>query len=304
MKKFLSLLLAFTMLISLSIPVFAIENLNPELPTDNITFTDAYINFSDQLNELGISASTCFEDFVNGYKCTSYDSLQQYIDSSIDKEIINATEYESIISNNIQYALEHSDQQNEYATPYSVASKWYDNIGTSSPTLTHAAQYDKYNILSNVKKGDILQETAGLIAQYTGHIAIIQGKYWDSTYGQFYIRTIEAGAFGVVYGVLDDTRVDQRGVYMHYVKDAASQKIDGAINFCINQLGKPYNWDGILGAIEKCHISTEAPAWYCSELVWSAYYKQGINIYGTGTPKNIYRPENFAASSKLGSRNI
>ena len=65
MKKFLSLLLAFTMLISLSIPVFAIENLNPELPTDNITFTDAYINFSDQLNELGISASTCFEDFVN-----------------------------------------------------------------------------------------------------------------------------------------------------------------------------------------------------------------------------------------------
>jgi hypothetical protein len=36
MKKFLSLLLAFTMLISLSIPVFAIENLNPELPTDNM----------------------------------------------------------------------------------------------------------------------------------------------------------------------------------------------------------------------------------------------------------------------------
>lgn len=110
----------------------------------------------------------------------------------------------------------------EYIQPRSVTSKWYDNIGdnTTSPKLPQKANYDDYNLLSTVKKGDIVQETDGGIAYYTGHIAIIQGKYYDSGYKQYYLRTIEAGITGVVYGVLDDSRYDYRGVNVYYVTDA------------------------------------------------------------------------------------
>ena len=138
----------------------------------------------------------------------------------------------------------------------SVGGKWYDNIGDSSPKLNHAASYDKYNILSTVKKGDIIEETEGLVAQVTGHIAIVQGKYWDSTYSQYYIRTIEAGINGVVYGVLDDERYDDRGVSVYYVTSATSTQKTDAVTFCKNQLGKPY-WLAI-PALTRCNYSSSA----------------------------------------------
>lgn len=86
-----------------------------------------------------------------------------------------------------------------------ATKKWYDNIGTKSPKLPQKASYDKYSLMSYVKRGDIIEETFGLVAAITGHIAIVEGKFFDSTYQQFYFRTIEAGIDGVVHGVLDDT---------------------------------------------------------------------------------------------------
>lgn len=302
MKKTVSLLTVLVMLLSLSIPAFAAESPNTAALTDDV-LSDAYISFSEKLNDLGFSANTCFEDFVSGYKGNNNDSIQNYVDALVDIEIENAARTEAIVAENLQYALENADLQNDNVTPYSVTYAWYDNIGTSSPSLPREAKYSQYNILSAVKKGDILQETDGLIAQFTGHIAIIQGKYWDSTYKQYYIRTIEAGASGVVYGVLDDTRYDDRGVYIHYVTSATTTNISNAVTFCQNQLGKAYNW-GALTGIGSCSSSSSASTWYCTELVWAAFYNQGINIYGSGIPGNIYMPSDFAASSKLTSRSI
>lgn len=302
MKKTISLMIALAMLLSLSIPAFAVESPNAVAITDDV-LSDAYISFSEQLNDLGFSANTCFEDFVSGYEGSGIDSIQHYIDALIDMEIANAAKTEAIVAENLQHALENADVQNDSVMPYSVTYAWYDNIGTSSPALPREATYSWYNILSTVKKGDILQETEGLIAQFTGHIAIIQGKYWDSTYKQYYIRTIEAGASGVVYGVLDDTRYEERGVYIHYVTSATTANISNAVTFCQNQLGKAYNW-GALTGIGSCSYLSSASTWYCTELVWAAFYNQGINIYGSGIPGNIYMPADFAASSMLTSRSI
>ena len=302
MKKIISLLIALAMLLSLSIPAFAVENSGTAMITDD-SLSDAYISFSEQLNDLGYSANTCFEDFVSGYRGGDIDSIQHYIEVLIDTEIVNAAKTEAIVAANLQYARENSDVENNNIMPYSVTYAWYDNIGTSSPSLPQEAKYSQYNILSTVKKGDILQETDGLVAQFTGHIAVIQGKYWDSTYRQYYIRTIEAGAAGVVYGVLDDTRYDDRGIYMHYVTNATATNISNALTFCQNQLGKGFNW-GALTGIGSCSYLSSANTWYCTELACAAYYNQGINMYGSGIPGNIYMPADFAASPKLTSRSI
>lgn len=193
-----------------------------------------------------------------------------------------------------------------YVQPRSVTSKWYDNIGDNknSPKLSEAANYSKYNLLSVVKKGDIVQETDGGIAYYSGHIAIIQGKYYDLGYGQFYLRTIEAGISGVVYGAFDDSRYDYRGINVYHVTDATDEQKKDAVNFCVDQLGKAYDLSAVLWETGECKYSTDSKQWYCSELVWAAYYNQGINLYGTSIPKHVYMPIVMAGSSKLTKRTI
>ena len=159
----------------------------------------------------------------------------------------------------------------------------------------------------NAHKGDIIQETGGGIALITGHIAIVEGTFYDAGQSQLYIRLIEVGISGVVYGVLDDTRYQHRSIAIHRVASASTSQKNGAINFCISQLGKPYNPvvfavnpnEPILpGSLGQCSTGN-ASCWYCSELVWAAYYGEGINLYGFTIPDNIYYPSLLAASSKL-----
>lgn len=168
--------------------------------------------------------------------------------------------------------------------------------------MSHIAYYDNYNILSTVKKGDIIEETEGLVAQITGHIAIVQGKYWDPIYDQYYIRTIEAGIDGVVFGVLDDERYDERGVTVYYVRNATTSQINSAVGFAKIQIGKPYALD--IPLLTFCNYNVDASNWYCSELVWAAYYNQGINLNGNTIPLNIYMPASLGDSTKLIRRSV
>ena len=77
---------------------------------------------------------------------------------------------------------------------------------------------------------------------------------------------------GVVRSCLDDTRADDKIVTVLRVRGATKEQIDGAVDFCISQLGKPYVCD--LGK----DFSPKQDDWYCSELAWAAYYNQGIDI--------------------------
>lgn len=104
------------------------------------------------------------------------------------------------------------------------------------------------------------------------------------------IRIIEAINQGVVRSILDDSRVDDKDVSIYRVSDASSSDKDDAVAFCWGEFGSSYILD-----FSKDKSSSETD-WYCSELVWAAYYNQDIDIETTVflnepgvTPRDIKR---------------
>jgi hypothetical protein len=206
-------------------------------------------------------------------------SLETFVEEFESSHVTDLTEYE-----NTYYKI-FENPQTIVAPRSSGSSKWYNNTGTLLP---QAANYSKYNLLDTVKKGDIIYESKGGFG-ITGHTMIVEGKYYSSNYKQYYIRVVEALNEGVVRSVLDDSRVDQKDSHVLRVKGASDTIASNALDFCIGQLGKAYMIDF------KKDTSPNEPDWYCSELVWSGYYKQGIDIETTGmynepgiTPRDIY----------------
>lgn len=206
-------------------------------------------------------------------------SLETFVEEFESSHVTDLTEYE-----NTYYKI-FENPQTIVAPRSSGSSKWYYNTGTLLP---QAANYSKYNLLDTVKKGDIIYESKGGFG-ITGHTMIVEGKYYSSNYKQYYIRVVEALNVGVVRSVLDDSRVDQKDSHVLRVKGASDTIASNALDFCIGQLGKAYMIDF------KKDTSPNEPDWYCSELVWSGYYKQGIDVETTGTynepgitPRDIY----------------
>lgn len=145
--------------------------------------------------------------------------------------------------------------------------KWY-NIGESLP---HAVDYSDSNLLKYIKAGDILYEATGFNGM-TGHMAIVEGIFYDETYDQEYIRLIECGDAGVTRGLLTPTRFDNKEAEVYRLVDADKVQISEAIRFCQSQLGKAY------GVALKKSSKAEKEKWYCSELIWAAYFRQGIYL--------------------------
>lgn len=166
------------------------------------------------------------------------------------------------------------------------ANQYYYKTGLSCPKQ---ATYSKYKLLERVRKGDIIYEALGA-GGIAGHIAIVEGVY-DRGDGTKYIRLIEAiGDGGVCRSILDDKRADDKAAYVLRVKGADQGIINRAVDFCVAQLGKAYRLDF------KHDYNRYEAHWYCSEVVWAAYFVQGINVETTGslneqgiTPRDIYR---------------
>ncbi|WP_164473145.1 YiiX/YebB-like N1pC/P60 family cysteine hydrolase [Clostridium sp. E02] len=204
-------------------------------------------------------------------------SIETFTEEFESSNFTDLTEYE-----NTYYKI--LVKQPTFATRSSGSSKWYYNTGTSLP---QAANYSEYNLLNTLKRGDIIYESKGGFG-ITGHIAIVEGKYYSSTYQQYYIRVVEAISEGVVRSILDDSRIDDRNSSVLRVVGASETIASNAAKFCIGQLGKSYMIDF------KKDTSPNEPDWYCSELVWAGYYNQGIDIETTGiynepgiTPRDI-----------------
>lgn len=178
------------------------------------------------------------------------------------------------------------------STYSSSGSKWYYNTGTSIPSSANPV-YSKYKLLSNLQAGDIVYEANGGLG-VTGHIAIVEGKFYDSAKKKYYIRIIEAISCGVCRSILDDTRVDDKAVTIYRVSGATSTQKTAALNFCKGELGSSYSCD-----LKKDTSSAETD-WYCSELVWASYKRQGIDIETTGTLNEPgITPRDIARSSKV-----
>lgn len=202
--------------------------------------------------------------------------------------------------NTSQNAIVHAQTDYSVSSRYSRSSSssssssggntYYYNTGTS---ISKKAKYGnkKYNLLTTVKKGDILYEKVGGFG-ITGHVAIVEGIFTDSKTKRKYVRIIEAIDKGVKRGILDDTRMKEKKVTVLRVKKAKASQINKAVNFCIKQLNKKYSLDF------KHDTKSSEKDWYCSELVWAAYKNQGINIETTGrlnepgiTPRDILRSD-------------
>ena len=56
--------------------------------------------------------------------------------------------------------------------------------------------------------------------------------------------------------------------------------------------------------VSKLNADEDNPNWYCSELVWAAYYSEGINLNGSTIPNHLYMPDELASSSKLTYRDV
>jgi len=156
MKRFLSLLLAAIMMLSISAPAYAAESVQG--------LEEAYQNIITYAEENNIDLDMTYEDFLASYNGES------------------AAEYEQMF-----YPVFSAANPNARSSSSSGSSKYYYNTGTTCP---NSATYSKYNLLDVVKKGDIIFEANGGFG-ITGHVAIVEGIYSRGD-GTNYIRLIEA----------------------------------------------------------------------------------------------------------------
>ena len=238
-----------------------------EDPTMNKTISDAYIDFSTSIQESGMSVFIPYEVFAEEYK------------ESFEKE-------------NEELFYRKMKQKN-YAV-FCIIQKNISNANAEDEYYGENSNNQRGSIVGS-QMGDIVYETDGGFAEYTGHIAYVQGCFWDSTFHQYYIRTIEAVLQGVVFGVLEDSRYDFRGDYVYRVTNASPNHLLSSAMFMSYQLGKNW-WPKFFG---PCDTSVNTNRWYCSELVWAAYYYAGINLNGASIPDNMYMPLQLAGSSQL-----
>ena len=232
----------------------ALSNSTPDGYDDG--FLAAYEELSEFIAYHELPASISLETFKENYDVSKYSSYDEYLQAWYS--VFDVTDYDS-------------------STAYTLSrSNWYYNTGTR---LTAVPNYSKYNLLSIVRKGDIIFEANGSSGIY-GHACIVEGIYYDAFYGRYYIRMIESIGYtstggqadGVSRGVLDDERFDNRAGAVLRVNSASEDVINGAVSFCVSQIGKSYFYDG-----KKDTESTQED-WYCSELIWAAYKNQGIDI--------------------------
>lgn len=169
---------------------------------------------------------------------------------------------------------------------------WYENTGTTIPE-GYTPDYTNNQLLEVAQVGDIIYEAKGGYG-VTGHIGIVEGKFYDEASGTWYIRFIESTAPGVIRSILEQTCVDEWEVHLLRVNDATDEQKQKAVEFCISQLGSSYNLD-------FAHDTSEDEEdWYCSELVWAAYYNLGIDIETTGLLNEPgITPRDIARSSKV-----
>ena len=307
MKKFLVFLLALTMLFS-AIPVsFASDGDEREaneividpVKRDSSTFKEestidrlegvynveilnAYKSFCEYISENELPASVSIEVFSEGFQQGNY-SIDEYLQLCINEvsQLYVGGEYET--------------SQASVAT--SSDGTWFYNTST---TLYQKPNYSKYNLLNIVQAGDIIYEASGG-SGLTGHCVMVEGIYYSTDYAQYYIRVIEAIGYlsgsigegeGVCRGILDDDRIDSRQGTILRVSSATSSQKTNAISFCRNQIGKEYEV-----ASGGHSTSSSATDWYCSELIWAAYYNQGIDLE---SDRGVWvTPAEILASSKV-----
>lgn len=211
-------------------------------------------------------------------------SFAEFSDGFYEQEVMSITEYLSSLVNyvdsffykecNTSDILNLNEIQMYSPGSSSGDDDWYFNTSESLPSRATFGTYD----FSGVAMGDILYENSD--GDVTGHIAIVEGRYYDSAKGVTYTRTLEAiKKIGVCRGVVDDSRFLGRKGTFYRVPTASNVQKQDAVNFCIEQYGKPWKL--------QLNKPLSSDYWQCSTLVWAAYKNQGIDIEQKGAGSGV-----------------
>lgn len=148
------------------------------------------------------------------------------------------------------------------------------NIGrddfTSSEYFKRNPIYEAFDY-AKIYSGDIIYE--GGSKSSTKHAAFVYNCEQPYTYGT-YVQTIEAVLSGVQFGFLDDDRITRFGVSIYRIYRAGELGVvTRAREFIREQVGKNYSY-----AFGSTKTSRDSNSWYCSELIFAAYWFGGIDI--------------------------
>jgi len=119
----------------------------------------------------------------------------------------------------------------------------------------------------DIEPGDILYARGGSVLRIEGHVGIYIGNN----------EVVEARVkpFGVVKRPVETwDNLESTTVCLLRVKCPSETRKEAAL-FAEGQLGK--GWRPMLSWFGK-HPDEHSEFWYCSELIWAAYYNQGIDI--------------------------
>lgn len=255
-RRLIGAMLACCMMLTMSVSAFAANVTDEELDM-------AYRGYSITAEEMDKFVTLDYNSFVEDYGesgLTLEDYVARCVEELEDNESLSAVRQRDVESQAIYREQLMMSTQAQNVEPRASLEKWWHNTST----LPQATSYSKYGMLDRLQKGDIVYEANGGFG-FTAHTAVVEGKFYSSTYNQYYIRVIEAIQSGVCRGVLCDTRFSQQQgvVYRTY---AAAVTVDNAMSFVVSQIGKPYSINTTRG------ISASRANWYCSLLAFAAYY--------------------------------
>lgn len=299
MKRYslISIILVVVLIVA-SCPVFAtqatsnqlesqlpvLEHICSEYVDENLFYDleEAYRMLSIWCSDQGYLMDISLERFISEYNSEAINVYTQYHRQRL---IERQPAIQEMFVNSVSEASTMSDDDD----------KWWYNTGYDLP---RAADYTKYTMLEAVRTGDVVIEHRTVSSGFTGHAAIVDGRYYSNTYGMYYIRMVEAILEGVCFSIMDDSRIDAKESYFYRVTDATTANRSNAVSFARGEVGKNY-------ALSPA-LSLSSSTWYCSALVWAAYMNQGINLmpgYSDGSVVYVL-PYSLEKSSGLTSVTI
>ncbi len=199
-------------------------------------------------------------------------------------------------SYDVSSLIKHFDDTNKSGSihdpDYSLGSSFDPYDENMEPPFKRLPYYDN-NIVdfTYVERGDLVYERNQIGG--IGHIGLVVEPHYNTIYGDL-ILTIESVGTKVQYCFLDLYRFVEKNVQLLYTC-ADYDTIENAVYFCERQLAKPYYFD-----FHRCNTSINSEDWYCSELVYAAFYYSEFDLsylssrdhYTCILPNQIYESSN------------
>ncbi|TSC95411.1 MAG: periplasmic copper-binding [Parcubacteria group bacterium Athens1014_10] len=122
-----------------------------------------------------------------------------------------------------------------------------------------------------IKRRGIILYSIGHIGMYVGDVEI-DGEIFHNQVVEANKKT-EDGRRGVQYRNIETWDYPKRKLVYLLRVNASNEKKENVVTFTKEQIKKPYKFPWLTKDPDP-----DSPSWYCSELVWAAYYNQRINL--------------------------